>query len=170
MFFSQWNILTCATSSKSSCLFWRARALWRDFPTPVCLLRKASPWFSIQSNTWIEKKNIPLYSMTVQHKTSNYPWVPLQNNTIPHKWIKKSEESLEIIYSTLTLNTVPSQIQSDSKWNAFLLLTDKLPLLNSYYLFIFNHISHAFLDDRSMFCSRDKFALNCYRLEKMTPS
>lgn len=44
--------LTWATSSKSSCLFCRARALWRDFPTPVCLLRKASPWFSIQSITW----------------------------------------------------------------------------------------------------------------------
>lgn len=43
--------LTWATSSKSSCLFCRARARCRDFPTPVCLLRKASPWFSIQSNT-----------------------------------------------------------------------------------------------------------------------
>lgn len=43
--------LTCATSSKSSCLFCSARALCRDFPTPVCLLRKASPWFSIQSST-----------------------------------------------------------------------------------------------------------------------
>lgn len=43
--------LTWATSSKSSCLFCSARALCRDFPTPVCLLRKASPWFSIQSST-----------------------------------------------------------------------------------------------------------------------
>ena len=43
--------LTCATSSKSSCLFCRALALCKDFPTPVCLLRKASPWFSIQSST-----------------------------------------------------------------------------------------------------------------------
>lgn len=49
--------LTWATSSKSSCLFCRARARCRDFPTPVCLLRKASPWFSIQSNTWSEKKD-----------------------------------------------------------------------------------------------------------------
>lgn len=43
--------LTCATSSKSSWRFWRALALCRDLPTPVCLLRKASPWFSIQSIT-----------------------------------------------------------------------------------------------------------------------
>lgn len=48
--------LTWATSSKSSCRFCRARALWRDFPTPVCLLRKASPWFSIQSITWMRQK------------------------------------------------------------------------------------------------------------------
>lgn len=48
--------LTWATSSKSSCLFCRARALWRDFPTPVCLLRNASPWFSIQSITWMREK------------------------------------------------------------------------------------------------------------------
>lgn len=43
---------TWATSSKSSWRFCRARARCRDFPTPVCLLRNASPWFSIQSRTY----------------------------------------------------------------------------------------------------------------------
>lgn len=57
------HCLTCATSSKSSCRFCRALARWRDFPTPVCLLRNASPWFSIQSSTCNENKSLAIKTM-----------------------------------------------------------------------------------------------------------
>lgn len=60
--------LTCATSSKSSWRFWRALALCRDLPTPVCLLRKASPWFSIQSITCNTQTNT-IHSMQGQNIT-----------------------------------------------------------------------------------------------------
>lgn len=53
---SKSHCFTCATSSKSSWRFCKALARWRDFPTPVCLLRNASPWFSIQSSTYSENK------------------------------------------------------------------------------------------------------------------
>lgn len=61
--------LTCATSSKSSWRFWRALALCRDLPTPVCLLRKASPWFSIQSITCNTQTNNPFSAGTKHHNT-----------------------------------------------------------------------------------------------------
>lgn len=150
------NGATCATSSKSSCLFCRARARWRDFPTPVCLLRKASPWFSIQSSTCRHKCETKNRERSTTRGRSQVVVIVMTKKSEKRKDQNHNQrwsESLLWHYSPCTLSfgaltdakQHPQMTQFSCHANTLRNSHDFLDSVQLYNVITLNHALHAFL-------------------------